>query len=190
MKGETYMTETKDKRKSTAKSKPDTLASALVAFHNTRPRASQNASGVWGTYADINSVIEAVRGASEHGLTFTQELDFSDENPQISYVRTILMHESGETRESRALIHVQEKDKANAQKHGAGITYAKRYGLCAAFGLPTPDDDADELSNAQAEKDKQDARKKKLADNLPDKQPEEQPEEQKTSESNSSDHPF
>lgn len=167
------MTETKDKRKSTAKSKPETLASALVAFHNTRPYASKNAQGVWNPYADINSVIEAVRGASEHGLTFTQELEFSDENPQISYVRTILMHESGETRESRALIHVQEKDKANPQRHGAGITYAKRYALCAAFGLPTPDDDADEISDAQAEKDKQEARKKKLANNLPDKQPEE-----------------
>jgi len=190
MKGETYMTETKDKRKPTAKSKPDTLVKALIAFHETRPTASQNASGVWGTYADINQVIDTVRGASKYGLTFTQELDFLDEHPHISYVRTILVHESGETRESRALIHVQEKDKSNAQKHGAGITYAKRYGLCAAFGLPTPDDDADELSNAQAEKDKQDARKKKLADNLPDKQPEEQSEEQATSQSNSSDHPF
>ena len=190
MKGETYMTETKDKRKSTAKSKPDTLVKALIAFHETRPTASQNASGVWGTYADINQVIDTVRGASKYGLTFTQELDFSDEDPQISYVRTILMHESGETRESRALIHVHEKDKANSQRHGSGITYAKRYALCAAFGLPTPDDDADELSNAQAEKDKQDARKKKLADNLPDKQPEEQSEEQATSQSNSSDHPF
>ena len=175
MKGETYMTETKDKRKSTSKSKPETLASALVAFHNTRPYAPKNAEGVWKPYADINSVIDAVRGASEHGLTFTQELDFLDEHPHISYVRTILMHESGETRESRALIHVQEKDKANSQRHGSGITYAKRYALCSAFGLPTPDDDADEISDAQAEKDKQEARKKKLADNLPDKQPE-QPE--------------
>ena len=72
------------------------------------------------------------------------------------------MHESGESQVSRTPIHVQEKDRSNPQKHGAGITYAKRYGLCAAFGLPTPDDDADEISNAKEEKAKQDGRKKKL----------------------------
>ena len=167
------MTETKDKRKPTAKSKPDTLVKALIAFHETRPTASQNASGVWGTYADINQVIDTVRGACQFGLTFTQEIDFLDHNPQVNYIRTILMHESGESQVSRTPIHVQEKDRSNPQKHGAGITYAKRYGLCAAFGLPTPDDDADDLSNAKAEKAKQDSRKKNLANTLPDKQPEE-----------------
>ena len=82
------------------------------------------------------------------------------------------MHESGESQVSRTPIHVQEKDRSNPQKHGAGITYAKRYGLCAAFGLPTPDDDADDISNAKEEKAKQDGRKKNLANTLPDKKPE------------------
>ena len=95
------MTETKDKRKPTAKSKPDTLVKALIAFHETRPTASQNASGVWGTYADINQVIDTVRGACQFGLTFTQEIDFLDHNPQVNYIRTILMHESGESQVSR-----------------------------------------------------------------------------------------
>ena len=142
------MTETKDKRKSTAKSKPDTLVKALIAFHETRPTASQNASGVWGTYADINQVIDTVRGACQFGLTFTQEIDFLDHNPQVNYIRTILMHESGESQVSRTPIHVQEKDRSNPQKHGD--TYAKRYDY--ASGSPTPDDDADELSNARESK--------------------------------------
>lgn len=38
------------------------------------------------------------------------------------------------------------KDPTDPQKMGSGITYAKRYGLQSAFGLPSEDDDGNSAS--------------------------------------------
>jgi hypothetical protein len=54
------------------------------------------------------------------------------------------MHESGESVTGRT--PVLTKDNTDPQKMGSGITYAKRYGLQAAFGLPSEDDDGNEAS--------------------------------------------
>ena len=54
------------------------------------------------------------------------------------------MHESGESVTGRTPILT--KDNTDPQKMGSGITYAKRYGLQSAFGLPSEDDDGNSAS--------------------------------------------
>jgi hypothetical protein len=66
-----------------------------------------------------------------------------DDNGRM-FVKTIVMHVSGEVLTSRTPIVSQ--DLTNPQKMGSGITYAKRYGLQAAFGLPSEDDDGNKAA--------------------------------------------
>ena len=59
------------------------------------------------------------------------------------------MHESGESVTGRTPILT--KDNTDPQKMGSGITYAKRYGLQSAFGLPSEDDDGNSASMPKPE---------------------------------------
>ena len=120
------------------------LATSLIQFHNTGAAAKKGADNPFfkSKYASLEEVIETVRAeAGKVGLTFTQLVDFED---GVIFVKTILMHETGECLTSRT--PVLTKDNNDPQKMGSGITYAKRYGLQAAFGLPSEDDDGNEAS--------------------------------------------
>jgi hypothetical protein len=66
------------------------------------------------------------------------------------FVKTIVMHSSGEVLTSRTPI--VSPDLSNPQKMGSGITYAKRYGLQAAFGLPSEDDDGNKAAEGSGKK--------------------------------------
>jgi len=58
-----------------------------------------------------------------------------------SYVlKTVVMHESGESMEGYQPVL---SAKADAQSMGSALTYARRYGLCAALGLVSGDEDDD-----------------------------------------------
>ena len=83
-------------------------------------------------YADLESVIDAIRKPlADNGLAFMQSV--SD-----GYVRTVIMHTSGEQLESTLPFVGQMPDM---QKLSAALTYARRQGLCTAFGVPQVDDD-------------------------------------------------
>jgi hypothetical protein len=114
------------------------ITKALIAFHKTGASAKKAANNPYfkSKYATLEEVIDTARQAGEFGLSFTQLIDFDEGR---IFVSTILMHESGETLVSRTPVLV--KDMSDPQKMGSGITYAKRYGLQAAFGLPSEDDD-------------------------------------------------
>tara|TARA_R110000782_G_scaffold99147_6_gene184761 strand:+ start:1204 stop:1857 length:654 start_codon:yes stop_codon:yes gene_type:complete len=116
------------------------IANALIAFHQTNPHAFEDKKNPHfkNKYASLESVIKTVRTASQFGLTFTQEMDFEGE---VSFVRTVMMHSSGEMRISRTKI--VSKDPNDPQKQGSAISYAKRYGLQSIFGLPSDDDDGE-----------------------------------------------
>ena len=116
------------------------IAMALIAFHQTNPHAYEDKRNPHfkNKYASLESVIKAVRTASQFGLTFTQEMDFEGD---ISFVRTVMMHSSGSMRVSRTKI--VSKDPNDPQKQGSAISYAKRYGLQSIFGLPSDDDDGE-----------------------------------------------
>jgi hypothetical protein len=97
-------------------------------------------------YADIGSVIEAVRPVlARYRLGFTQHSHPSESGV---LVETVLHHASGETL-SMGTLYVPA-NKHDAQGFGSALTYARRYGLMTAFGVPAEDDDGNAASKASA----------------------------------------
>jgi hypothetical protein len=89
-------------------------------------------------YADLNDVLEAVVPAlNNNGIVLLQPLvNIEGKN----FVKTVLMHESGETFESLAEIFCAKQN--DAQAYGSGISYARRYSLSSICGIGSEDDDA------------------------------------------------
>jgi hypothetical protein len=89
-------------------------------------------------YADLNDVLQAVVPAlNNNGIVLLQPLVNIDGK---NFVKTVLMHESGETFESLAEIFC--KNINDAQAYGSGVTYARRYSLSSICGIGSEDDDA------------------------------------------------
>jgi len=93
-------------------------------------------------YADLNSVLEAVmKPLNNNGIAVLQPTVCIDGK---NYVKTILLHESGETLESfTEILYAKVND---AQGQGSGITYARRYGLQSLCGVGAEDDDGNKAS--------------------------------------------
>ncbi len=89
-------------------------------------------------YADLNDVLAAVVPAlNNNGIVLLQPLvNIEGKN----FVKTVLMHESGEIFESLAEIFC--KNTNDAQAYGSGVTYARRYSLSSICGIGSEDDDA------------------------------------------------
>ena len=115
------------------------LAKALCEYQRQTGGFEADKKGNRSQYASIGAVINNVKQANAFGLTFTQEVDFEDDT---MFVRTVLMHISGEARISRYPIYVD--DKTNSQKIGGAITYAKRYALASMFGTEKGVEDSDD----------------------------------------------
>jgi len=89
-------------------------------------------------YADLNSVREAVMPLlNENGIIALQPMVTVD---GCEYIKTILLHESGETIESFTKILC--KSQNDPQAYGSGVTYARRYGLQSLLCIGAEDDDA------------------------------------------------
>ena len=116
------------------------LVKALVAARKEiggAKKGSENAH-FRSKYADLSAVIEAVKQPLEkHGLTFVQ--DICDH-----HVVTVVMHETGE--QLRLAPFPILASKADAQGNGSALTYARRYSLQTALGVPAEDDDGDAAS--------------------------------------------
>lgn len=93
-------------------------------------------------YADLNAVREAVIPTlNKHGIAVLQPLITIDGK---NYVKTLLLHESGQTMESLTeIIYARQND---AQAQGSGITYARRYGLQSLVCIGADDDDGNNAS--------------------------------------------
>jgi len=93
-------------------------------------------------YADLNSVLEAVmKPLNNNGIAVLQPTVCIDGK---NYVKTILLHESGEMLESfTEILYAKVND---AQGQGSGITYARRYGLQSLCGVGAEDDDGNKAS--------------------------------------------
>ena len=88
-------------------------------------------------YATLEAVIGAIKPALvKHGLSFMQASRPSDGGASIE---TILIHTSGE-KLSMGIMFVPA-GKQDAHGYGSANSYARRYSLQTAFGLPTEDDD-------------------------------------------------
>lgn len=127
-----------------------TMAQALIAWHKTNPVAPKNGSNPHfrSSFSTLEDVITCVNTAAEFGLTFAQANDFiiTEQGGVVEFIETIMMHESGDSVHARTLIKV--KDATNPQSMGSGITYAKRYGLQAMFGIASEDDDGNNATGS------------------------------------------
>jgi hypothetical protein len=93
-------------------------------------------------YADLDACVTAVIDAlNENGIALVQ-LPSSSET--MVGVETIFVHTSGEI--FRAGTYSVPVTKKDAQGYGSALTYARRYGLCAAAGIAPEDDDGNAAS--------------------------------------------
>ena len=87
-------------------------------------------------YADMASVMEACKPLSAHGIAVVQ---FPSTAGPVVTVTTILRHASGQTLDC-GTISARARDEG-PQSIGSVLTYLRRYGLMAAVGLGSADDD-------------------------------------------------
>lgn len=116
------------------------ISAALVKAQSEMSNAKKGASNPFfkSKYADLNSIREAALPVlNTHGITVIQPTCVVD---GVNYVETILLHESGEYISSLTQIVVDKV--ADAQKHGSGLSYARRYALQSIVCLGAEDDDA------------------------------------------------
>ena len=92
-------------------------------------------------YANLEEVIRVVKEQfSANGLCFIQNPVSSEGH---AGVETIILHESGEFISNEFVLKCS---KADPQGMGSAITYARRYGLQSACGIPSEDDDGNAAS--------------------------------------------
>jgi ERF superfamily len=124
------------------------LPAALAKFQAQHHAAGRDGKGNYGTYTTLAGALAAVQPACAHGLSHTQIIQpISDD---LMVLRTILMHESGESITSDLPLPIrQEGGRGNAmQALGSTLTYARRYGLLAVYGIAGDDDDGDAAAPA------------------------------------------
>jgi hypothetical protein len=125
-----------------------TLASAMaVAFAEIEGATkSANNPHFKSKYADLSSIIGAIKPALiAHGLFFTQRCQPAEDGVS---VETVLHHAGGE-KESLGTLYVPA-NKRDAQGFGSALTYARRYALVTAFGVPVEDDDGNAATASAA----------------------------------------
>ena len=94
-------------------------------------------------YANLASIWDACRGPlTANGLSVIQLPGYNPDH-HLATVRTILLHESGQSVESVLCCPVQRMD---AQGVGSALTYLRRYSLAATVGVAPDDDDDGEAS--------------------------------------------
>ena len=99
-------------------------------------------------YADLNSIREACLAIlNKHGIAVLQPTVHIDGK---NFVRTVLLHESGESFESMTEIIYNKVNDAQAQ--GSGISYARRYGLQSIVNVGAEDDDGNKASDLKLDK--------------------------------------
>ena len=119
------------------------LALALTKAQSQMTGASRSASNPFfkSKYANLEEVINTVKVPfAEVGLSFLQ---FPVSADGFAGVETIILHESGEFISNEFMLKCS---KADPQGMGSAITYARRYGLQSACGIPSEDDDGNAAS--------------------------------------------
>lgn len=96
-------------------------------------------------YADLSSVVDAIKPhLAEHGLWFSQRTHRAEGGV---CVETVIHHVSGQSLSCGELY--MPATKQDAQGYGSALTYARRYSLMAAFGVPAEDDDGNAAAGRQ-----------------------------------------
>lgn len=117
------------------------ISQALLKAQRKMGNAVKDAKNPYykSSYADLNSVREASHPAlNEEGISVLQPMVQKDGR---SYVRTLLLHESGEWLASDTEVVASKANDPQAQ--GSAISYARRYGLQSFLSLGAEDDDGE-----------------------------------------------
>ena len=120
------------------------IASAILKAQMEMGNATKGSSNNFfkSKYADLNSVREACMPAlHNNGISVLQPTAHIEGK---NFIKTILLHESGETFEGLTEIIYSKQNDAQAQ--GSGITYARRYGLQSLLNIGADDDDGNKAS--------------------------------------------
>jgi hypothetical protein len=121
-----------------------TIAKALVKAQSemSTPKKTSNNPFFKSKYADLNEVREACLPAfNENQISVWQPTVSIEGKP---FVKTVLLHESGEWIAGFTEIICNKIN--DAQSHGSGVTYARRYGLQSMANLGSEDDDGNAAS--------------------------------------------
>ena len=116
------------------------LAAALNKAQAEMSGAKKSAKNPFfkSNYANLEEVINCVKEPfANNGLSFVQ---FPISGDGLAGVETIIMHESGEFIANEFMLKCAKNDP---QGMGSAITYARRYGLQSACGVPSEDDDGE-----------------------------------------------
>jgi hypothetical protein len=116
------------------------ISVALVKAQSEMSNAVKDATNPFFNkkYADLNAIREACLPVlNKHGISAIQPTCVVD---GINYVETILLHESGEYISS--LTPIITASITDPQKHGSGLSYARRYALQSIVNIGAEDDDA------------------------------------------------
>lgn len=116
------------------------IAAALVKAQSAMSNAKKGAENPFleTHYADLNAIRAAcIPHLNANGITVLQPPAVID---GIDYVETVFLHESGEYLSS--LIRIVIDKTGNAQRHGSGLSYARRYALQSMICIGAEDDDA------------------------------------------------
>ena len=131
----------------------ETLYGALVKLRGvlSNPEKKSINPHFKSKYCKLEDLIQHVREPlSSHGLTFVQNIVNEEKSVM---AQTTIIHDSGQTLtlDGPAVLI----DKFTPQGVGAACTYAKRYGICSAFGIESDDDDdANSVEDQFKDKDK------------------------------------
>ena len=115
------------------------LSKALVQAQSEMSNAKKDATNPFfkSKYADLNAIREAVLPIlNSHGISVLQPMTNIEGK---NFIKTILLHETGESIESFTEIIYSKVNDAQAQ--GSGITYARRYGLQSFVCVGAEEDD-------------------------------------------------
>lgn len=120
------------------------IATALVKAQSemVTPKKANTNPFFKNKYAGLNEVLDAVVSVlNTNGIVVLQPMVHLDGK---NFVKTVLLHESGESLESFTEIIYNKQNDAQAQ--GSGITYARRYGLQSFVSVGAEDDDGQKAS--------------------------------------------
>jgi hypothetical protein len=120
------------------------IATALIKAQSEMADAKKNAKNPFlkNSYADLNAIREAVIPVlNENKIAVLQPM--VEMNGEM-YIKTLLLHESGESIESVTKVVISKPN--DAQSQGSGITYARRYGLQSLLNVGAVDDDGHSAS--------------------------------------------
>lgn len=124
------------------------IFSALVKAQSEIKNLYPSSKGYGYDYVPLEKIIDMLKAIlPKYGLSYTQMPESQSDNGLVG-LSTMIVHESGEWIESTASFPLTDMKGVNkSQAAGAAITYFRRYGLCAAFGI-TGDKDVDANDNA------------------------------------------